>query len=73
MNQTPGAGQFDSEQGDAEYNPKVGAFLDLLEREIVSHPERLVPVTEEFVARLRELTRGVHVGPDEAIEGPVAL
>lgn len=73
MNRMPGADQSGGELDDAEYDPYVGAFLDLLEREIVSRPESLVPATEEFAARLRELTRGVQVGPDEAIEGPVAL
>ena len=54
-------------------DPAVGSFLDFLERDMVAHPERLTPVTESLVARLRRLTEGVEVGKNERIEGPVAL
>lgn len=58
---------------DQEEDPALGPFLDFLEREIEAHPEQLVPATEALVARLRALVADVEVGPDEEIEGPVAL
>jgi prlF antitoxin for toxin YhaV_toxin len=60
-------------EADPEEDPTLLAFLDFLEREIEDRPERLVPVTRELVARMRRLTSGVKVNPDEPIEGPVEL
>lgn len=48
------------------------AFLDLLERDIEEHPERLVPVTRELIDRIRALTAGIPVDLDEPIEGDVS-
>jgi antitoxin PrlF len=58
---------------DDVHDPALGSFLDLLERDIAAHPERLRPADAELVRRLRETARGVEVDPDAAIEGPVGL
>jgi len=49
------------------------AFLDLLERDINEHPERLRPMTHELNARMRRVSDGIEFDPDEEIEGPVAI
>lgn len=54
-------------------DPALGRFLDLLERDIHDHPERLQPVTRAFVERLRRAAGGVEVDPYAPIVGPVAL
>lgn len=54
-------------------DPVLGAFLDLLERELIAHPERIQPASAEWVAWLRELTEGIPVDLDEEIEGPIPL
>ncbi|HEX6908803.1 MAG TPA: type II toxin-antitoxin system PrlF family antitoxin [Longimicrobium sp.] len=56
-----------------EEDPALGAFLDLLERDIAEHPERLQLVTPELVERIRRATEGIDVDPFAEIEGPVAL
>src|ERR1700688_3643284 len=48
---------------DAE-DPALMGFLDLLERDIATHPERLQPVPERLVERARDLVRGVEVDLD---------
>lgn len=45
---------------DAE-DPALVGFLDLLERDIAAHPERLRTVPEGLVERARDLVRGVEV------------
>jgi antitoxin PrlF len=57
----------------AEEDPALGAFLDLLERDISEHPERLQLVTQEFYDRLRRATEGVEVDPYAPIEGPIDI
>lgn len=52
-------------------DPALGAFLDLLERDITEHPERLQLVTQEFYERMRRATGGFEVDPYAAIEGQV--
>lgn len=56
-----------------EQDPALGAFLDLLERDIMEHPERVQPISRELAERMRRLTAGIEVDLDEKIEGPVAL
>ena len=58
---------------EAEEDPALGPFLDLLERDIADHPERLQLLTHAFVERLRRATEGIEVDPYAPIEGPVAL
>lgn len=59
---------------DAEgHDPALGPFLELLEREIMQHPERLRTMPRDLLLRMRKLTRGVRVDHNERIDGAVAL
>jgi len=42
-----------------EEDPVLLAFLSFLERDIENHPERLIPLTQEYVDTWSELTAGV--------------
>ena len=44
--------------------PVSDAFLDFLEKDIISHPERLTPLTEQQVRHMAELTQGVEIDLD---------
>lgn len=57
----------------ADEDPALVAFLNLLERDITAHPERLQPVTPHLFKRLCRATEGVQVDPYDVIEGPVDL
>jgi antitoxin PrlF len=54
-------------------DPALEPFLQLLERDIAAHPERLRGMPDDLYQRLLAVTEGMDVGPDEPIEGPVAL
>jgi antitoxin PrlF len=54
-------------------DPALEPFLQLLERDIAAHPERLQGMPDSLYRRLLAVTEGMDVGPDEPIEGPVAL
>jgi antitoxin PrlF len=56
-----------------EEDPALGPFLALLERDISTWPEALVPLTSELAARMTAATEGVEADPDAAIEGEVTL
>src|SRR3954454_8809804 len=56
-----------------EEDPALEPFLQLLERDIAEHPERLREMPESMYNRLLAVTEGMDVDPDEPIEGPVAL
>jgi antitoxin PrlF len=56
-----------------EGDPALGPFLELLARDIETRPETLVPLTEDFIDRMQELTKGIVVDPDAPIEGDVGL
>lgn len=56
-----------------EEDPALAPFLQLLERDIAAHPERLRPMPEDLYRRMIAVTEGVEVDLDEPIEGPVAL
>lgn len=45
-------------------DPALLGFLDLLERDIAAHPDRLKPVPEDLVHRARDLVHGVEVDLD---------
>jgi antitoxin PrlF len=59
--------------GEKDQDQACAAFLDLLERDIADHPERLRPMTHELAERMRRLTAGIEIDLDEEIEGPVAI
>ncbi len=48
-------------------DPVLVAFLDLLERDIAAHPERLQRVADALVQRGRELVDGVEIDLDAAL------
>ena len=48
-------------------DPALSGFLDLLERDIAAHPERLQPMPEALVQRGRELVEGVDIDLDAAL------
>lgn len=56
-----------------EEDPALAPFLALVERDIASRPEALVPLTPELAARMTAATEGVEAAPDAPIEGEVAL
>ena len=58
---------------EAEEDPALVPFLQLLERDIVEHPERLGGFPADLHRRIMELTEGIDFDPDEPIEGSVAL
>jgi len=58
---------------DRDEDQARAAFLDLLERDIADHPERLRPMTPELAGRMRRLSAGIDVDLDDEIEGPVAI
>jgi antitoxin PrlF len=54
-------------------DPALDSFLQLLERDITEHPERLRGLPEDLYRRWMALTEGMEGDPDDPIEGPVAL
>ena len=59
-------------QGEHE-DPMVGAFLSFMERDVISHPERIEPLSASQVARAVELTRDVVVTDDDEIPDDITL
>lgn len=49
---------------DAAEDPALLGFLDLLERDIATHPDRLAPMPDALVDRARRLVGGVAVDLD---------
>lgn len=49
---------------DAEPDPVFNAFLGFMEREMASHPERIVPLTVAEHRKAAELVEGVVVDPE---------
>lgn len=62
-----------AEIDDIERDPVVAAYLAFLERDMAEHPERLQPITEVEIARIRALTRDVVVSDDDVIPDDVTL
>ena len=58
---------------DAAEDPVVGSFLSFLARDMERHPESLLALSPALVERIAHLTKGIQVGPDEEIVGPVTL
>ncbi|MFL5537479.1 MAG: type II toxin-antitoxin system PrlF family antitoxin [Longimicrobiaceae bacterium] len=51
----------------------VEAFLQFLETDLATHPERLHGMPQGLYERLLAVTDGLEVNPDDPIDGPVAL
>lgn len=62
----------EAEQGEHE-DPVVGAFLSFMERDVISHPERIAPLSASQVALGVELTRDVVVTDDDEIPDDISL
>jgi antitoxin PrlF len=61
-------------RADAEADdPAIGSFLEFLGRDIERRPEAVTALSPALVARIAALTAGIHVDPNEAIDGDVAL
>ena len=58
---------------EADTDPALVPFLDLLARDLASRPEAVAALTPALVARIEALTNGLTVDPDPPIEGDVAL
>jgi antitoxin PrlF len=56
-----------------EDDPVVLAYLRFLERDIETHPERLVPFDADRRARIEALTKDVIVSDDDVIPDDVTL
>jgi antitoxin PrlF len=56
-----------------ESDPVVSAYLSFLERDMVMHPERLQPFTEEEIRRTLALTKGFVTSDDDVIPDDVSL
>jgi antitoxin PrlF len=54
-------------------DPIVTGFLDLLESDLKSHPERMKAFPPELLARAKELTKDVEIDHDAPIDGVSAL
>ncbi|MHB1844792.1 MAG: type II toxin-antitoxin system PrlF family antitoxin [Deltaproteobacteria bacterium] len=55
-------------------DPVVGRFLDFLAKDLERHPEAVVSLSRDFVARVTALTKGKRrVDVAAPIEGPVDL
>jgi len=58
---------------DIERDPVVSAYLAFLESDMLAHPERIAPLAEAELARLRRLTDGVQAGDEDVISDNVTL
>ena len=55
-------------------DPALAPFLALLEADIVARPEALVPLSPEFIAKMKALADEIgYVDPEEIIVGEVDL
>ena len=57
----------------AEQDPALAAFLAFLEKDMLSHPRRIVPLSKKSLKRAAELTKRAHVSDDEEIPDSVTL
>ena len=61
------------ESEDEEEDPVVIAFLGFLEQDMMDHPERIQPITEELLQSISELTQGVNVSDNEVLPDEIGL
>lgn len=54
-------------------DPALAPFLDLLQRDITEHPERIAAMPRATFDRMRKVARSVRIDRHERIDGPVAL
>ena len=63
----------DPQSDEVERDPVVSAYLAFLEGDMLAHPERIAPLPEEDLARLRRLTDGVQAGDEDRIPYDITL
>ena len=56
-----------------ERDPVIDAFLDFLERDMLTRPGGLKGIPSEMLDRAAALTEGIEVDLDTPIEGEVAI
>ena len=61
------------EEDDIERDPVVLAYLAFLERDMIEHPENLIPITEKDSARMKKLTKNIKIDDNEIIPDDVTL
>jgi antitoxin PrlF len=54
-------------------DPALTGFLSLLAEDIRERPGAVADIPADLAVRIFELTKGIMVDPDDAIEGDVAL
>lgn len=57
----------------ADLVPALEAFVEMLKRDMETHPERMQGIPSALLTGMRALVAGVPVDHDEEIEGAVAL
>jgi len=62
-----------AERVEENADPVVGAFLDFIERNMMAHPQNISPLSEAWMARMKNLVGDVKVDLEEPIEGDVDL
>ncbi len=60
-------------RADEADDPAIGAFLDLLARDITDHPDRVEAISPALAARIATLTESMDGDPGEGIDGDVSL
>ncbi|WP_137132203.1 type II toxin-antitoxin system PrlF family antitoxin [Rhizobium sp. FY34] len=58
---------------DAEEDPVIGGFLAFLAEDMQKHPQHVQAFPQALIDRMADLTKGMHVDPDDPILGDVAL
>lgn len=56
-----------------EDDPVLAAFLDLIDRDMREHPERIRPLSADLIARAEELVGDIEVDLDEDLGDDVVL
>lgn len=56
------------QRADDTADPVLGAFLDFLARDIVTHPQRIRAIDAALAKRMRTLTKGVEVNLAAALD-----
>ncbi len=58
---------------EADDDPVIDSFLAFLADDMQQHPDRICEFPQALVERMVELTKGMHVDPDEPILGEVNI
>ncbi len=59
---------MDNQQIEDESDPLVEAFLSFIEKDILTHPQNITPVSKKQMQEIAELTSGVEVADDDDFE-----